>query len=76
MLLVCICSYVNSVLRYMFLIFYAYCSDTLYLHEQGNEDPWLFFKARRGPRAKSSENTVLEEKKVHIICVILQLTKN
>jgi len=76
MLLVCICSYLNSVLRYTFLIFYAYCPDTLYLHEQGYEDLWLFFKARRGPRAKTFENTVLEEKKVHINSVILQLTKN
>jgi len=26
--------------------------DSQYLHEQGSEDPWLFFEAQRGPRAK------------------------
>jgi len=26
--------------------------DTLYLREKGCEDPWLFFKAERGQRAK------------------------
>jgi hypothetical protein len=53
MLLVCVCSYLNSVLRYTFLIFYTYYLDTLYLHEQGYEDLLIFFKARRGPQAKT-----------------------
>jgi hypothetical protein len=26
--------------------------DTQYLRQQGCEDPWLFFEAKRGPRAK------------------------
>jgi len=31
----------------------TYHPDTVYLCEQGCEEPWLFFKARRDPRAKS-----------------------
>jgi hypothetical protein len=38
-------------LRYKFLLD-TYHPDTLYLHKQGCEDPWLFFKAKRGPQAK------------------------
>jgi hypothetical protein len=52
MLLVCICSYRKSVVRYKFLIFDIYNPDTLYLREQGCADPWLFFEAKRGPRGK------------------------
>jgi hypothetical protein len=47
MLLICICSYLKSLLRYKFSIL-----DSLYLREQGCEDPWLFFEAKRAPRAK------------------------
>jgi len=32
---------------------------TLYLHMQGFEDPWLFFKAKRGPWEKSLGNTAI-----------------
>jgi hypothetical protein len=38
-------------LRYEFLISNTYQPDTLYLREQGCEDPWLFFEAARGTRA-------------------------
>ena len=47
MLLVCISSYLISVLRYKFLILVTYHPDTLYLREQGCEDPWLFCEAKR-----------------------------
>jgi len=36
-------------LKYKFLLD-TYHPDTLYLHEEGCEDPWLFFKAKRGPQ--------------------------
>jgi hypothetical protein len=48
MLLVCISSYLKSVLRYKFLILDSYHPDTLYLSEQGCEEPWLFFGGKRG----------------------------
>ena len=35
-----------------FLILNTYHPYTLYLHQQGYEDPWLFFEAQRGPRDK------------------------
>jgi len=41
-----------SVLLYKFVILDTYHQDTLYLREQGCEDPWLFFEVKRGPRAK------------------------
>jgi hypothetical protein len=37
----------------MNIIFYTYHLDTLYLCEQGYEDPWLFCKAKMGPQAKN-----------------------
>ena len=43
-----ILSYLTSVLTYTFLISVTYHPDTLYLREQGCEDPWLLFEARRG----------------------------
>jgi hypothetical protein len=52
MLLVCISIYRISGLRYKFLILDAYHPDTLQLCEQRCEHPWLFFRAKRGPRAK------------------------
>lgn len=69
-LLLCICSYLNSVLRYEFLIVYTYCLDTLYLHEQGYEDPWLFFKARRGLQAKNVWKTLFQRKRKCILCYV------
>jgi hypothetical protein len=71
MLLVCICSYIFSVLRYTFLIFYAYC---IYIIKD-KRICGCFSKAEGVSEHKCSENTVLEEKKVHINCVMLQLTK-
>jgi hypothetical protein len=52
MLLVCIHSIIESVLRYTFLILDTYHPDTLYLYEQGYEDLWLFFKDERGTQVK------------------------
>jgi hypothetical protein len=51
MLLVCITVYLKSVLRYKFLIFDTYHTDTLYLREQGCEDPWLLYEVKRGLQA-------------------------
>ena len=47
-----ICSCPQSVLRYKFEILDTCHLDTLCLHEQGCEDPLLFFEAKRGLRAK------------------------
>jgi len=47
-------------LRYKFLLDTCH-PDTLYLHEQGCEDPRLFFKAKRDLQAKSLYNTVLKD---------------
>jgi len=44
MLLVCIRSYLKSVLRHKYLILDTYHPDTLYLCEQGCEGPWLFLE--------------------------------
>jgi hypothetical protein len=52
MLLVYIYCYLKSVLRYKFLIFDINHMNNLYLFEQGCEDPWLLFEAKRGPQAK------------------------
>ena len=49
---VCISTYIKSVLRYKCLIFDTYHPDTMYLREQGYEDPYLFIEAKRGRRAK------------------------
>ena len=40
MLVVCVGSYLKSVLRYKFLISDPCHPDTTYLHEQECEDPW------------------------------------
>jgi len=50
MLLVYIRSYLKSVLGYTFLILDTYHPDTLYLPEQGCEDPWLLFWKPKGFR--------------------------
>jgi hypothetical protein len=47
-----ICYYLKSVLRYKYLILDTHHPDSLYLREQGCEDLWLFFKAKRGPRGQ------------------------
>jgi hypothetical protein len=44
--------YLTSGLRYKFLILGTYHPDTLYLRQQGCEDPWLFFQVRRGSQTK------------------------
>jgi hypothetical protein len=51
-LLICTLSYLKLVPRYNFFNFDTYHSGTLYLRERGHEDSWLFFEAKRGPRAK------------------------
>jgi hypothetical protein len=56
MLLVCICSYLKSVPRYEYLMLYTCYPDTLYLREQGLEDPWLFStKPRRSGEQKEKK---------------------
>ena len=52
-LCMCTCTYLKLVMRYKILILDTYHPDSLYLHEQGCEDPWLYFEAKRGPRVKS-----------------------
>jgi hypothetical protein len=52
MLLVYIIAYLKSIRIHTFLILHTYHPDTLYLREQGCEELWLFFEAKRGPRAK------------------------
>jgi hypothetical protein len=58
---VCISICLKSVLRYKFLILGTYHPDTLYLREQGCEDPWLFYEAKRGQTAKYLGNTALND---------------
>jgi hypothetical protein len=48
MLLVCIRNYLQSVLKYKFLL-WILILRTVYLREQGYDNPRLFFKAKRGP---------------------------
>ena len=55
-LLVCIPIY-----PYKYLTVDTYHPDTIYLRKHGYEDRWLFFEAKRGPRAKKFRNTALEE---------------
>jgi hypothetical protein len=65
-LLICIRSYLKSVLRYKFLILDTCYPDTIYIYiylyksEKGCEDAWLFFEAERSQRAKRSGNTDLK----------------
>jgi hypothetical protein len=59
MLLVCVPSYLKSVLLYTFFkALDTHHPDTLYLLGQGCEDPWLFFEASKGPRTKMFEKTL------------------
>jgi hypothetical protein len=50
--MLCLGIYLKSVPRYKVLILEFYHADTLYLCEQGYEDPWLLFEAERGPQVK------------------------
>jgi hypothetical protein len=60
--LVCVRSYLKLVLSYRFLILDTYHPGILYLREQGCEDPWLFFEAKRGSASnKVSGNTELDD---------------
>jgi hypothetical protein len=52
MLLVRIRGYLKSVLGYKYTILNTCHPGTLYLRERECEDPWLFFEAKRGLRAK------------------------
>ena len=45
-LMVCIRSYLKSVLRYKDLILDTHHPNTLYLRKQGYEDPWFFLKLK------------------------------
>jgi hypothetical protein len=46
-------SFLKSGLRYKFLNFHSYHPDTLYLREQGCEDPLLFFENKKGSASKT-----------------------
>jgi hypothetical protein len=60
MLPVCVNIYLKSALIHKFLILDTYHPYTIYLHGQGNEDPWLFFEAKGGSaRKKNLGNTDL-----------------
>jgi len=62
MLPICIGSYLQSVLRYKFLIL-----DTSQPDKWARcEDPWLFFEAKKGRRAKSLGSTVLGRNAEHV----------
>jgi hypothetical protein len=52
MLLLCIRSYLKSVLRHRFLILGTCHPATLYVPEQGCEDSCLVFEGKVGPRGK------------------------
>ena len=59
MLLACIRSYLKSFMRYKVFFLDTYHPDSAYLHEQGFEDPWSFFEAKRSPRANKVRETLL-----------------
>ena len=52
MLQLCISIYLNPVLRDELLILVICLPDNLYVRQQGCEDAWWFFEAKRGLRAK------------------------
>jgi len=54
----CIRICLQSVLRYTFLILVPIIL-TLYLREQGCEDPWLFFRSQKGSASKNVWKTLL-----------------
>jgi len=53
--MVCIRTYIKPVLGHKFLIFGVCHPGTLYFLEQRGERLWLFFEARRDPRAYKFE---------------------
>ena len=64
MLPVSICSYLKSVVRYKLLISDTYHPDTLYLRQQGCEDPWLYFEAKKDPSLKNLGDNDLEDYRI------------
>ena len=56
MLLVYIRIYLMSVLKHKFWILRNYHQNILYLRQQGCEDSWILFEAKRGPRANKLRN--------------------
>jgi hypothetical protein len=61
-LLVCVGSYLKSVLSYKFLILDTCHPGILYLREQRCLDPWLFFEAKKGSASnRVSGNTELDD---------------
>jgi hypothetical protein len=59
MLLLCIRSLLKSIVRYKLLTLYTHHPHTVWLHEQGCEDPWIFFEAKRVRRAKHRKDPIL-----------------
>jgi hypothetical protein len=64
--MVCTGSYLKSVLRYKYLLSDTYL-DTLYLGQQGFEDPWLPLEAKRGLRANK-----FGKHRASILCIVTQ----
>jgi hypothetical protein len=50
MLSICIRNYLNSAMRYTFLILDTCHPYILHLSEQGCDDPWLFFRNQKSVR--------------------------
>ena len=59
MLLLLIRSYIESVPKYALLILDTYHPDSMYLHEKGCKDPWLFCEVKRSLGGKKLGNTVV-----------------
>jgi hypothetical protein len=51
-LLVFVSSYLQSLVRYTFLILGTNLPDIVYLRDLECEDPWLIFEAKTNPRVK------------------------
>ena len=56
---VCVGGCLKSVLICKFVILYISQPDSLYLLEQGCEDPWLFFEPNRGSTSKRGWETLV-----------------
>jgi len=60
MLLVCIRTYLKSVLRCKFSVLGTCHLDTIHLHKQGYDYAILFFKAKRGTREKKDCESLMK----------------
>ena len=86
MLPVCISIALKSVTVHKFLILDPYHPNTLYLREQGCDDPWLFFETKRGAANKSVWETLVWTtefdawerwiQRLFPSCVVLRITEH